>query len=193
MPLPSFPLAILPAVVTIRKALTELQSAKQIHFLEIFFMSNNKKYMLSALLYLFFYLIISVIYFQPMLHNIEKSIFTPGGDQYTFIWFLAWWPKAITSGINPFITNFVWPSANLNLTWVTSTPTLAILMAPVTHIIGPIASWNILTLLATPLNAFAAFLITTIFIQTRYSRISGWIHFWIQHLCPWSTARPPQS
>lgn len=114
---------------------------------------------LGSLLYLFFYIIISTIYFQPQFHDIDTSIFTPGGDQYTFIWFLSWWPKAIASGINPFITNFVWPSANLNLTWTTSIPTLAIIMAPVTDIIGPIASWNILTLLTTPLNAFSAFLL----------------------------------
>lgn len=122
-------------------------------------MKERKEKILSAILSFSFYIIITCIYFHPLFHNIKNTIFTPGGDQYTFIWFLSWWPKAIANGLNPFITNYIWPSANLNLTWVTSIPTLAILMAPITYTMGPITSWNVLTLLATPLNAFTAYLL----------------------------------
>ncbi|MHB1322635.1 MAG: hypothetical protein ACYCY0_13900 [Acidithiobacillus ferrivorans] len=122
-------------------------------------MEKIKTITLSTLWYLFFYTIISIIYFSPLYHSIENSIFTPGGDQYSFIWFLTWWPRSISNGINPFISNYVWPPDGINMAWVTSIPTVALIMWPVTTLMGPIASWNILALLAAPLDAFSAFLL----------------------------------
>ncbi len=120
---------------------------------------NNKyvSYLFSGLAYI----AIAIIYFHPFFHNFNQTIltFTPGGDQETFVWFLYWWPFAISHGLNPFITHYVWAPSGFNLTWATSIPTLSLISTPLTLAFGPIFSWNLLSLLAPPLNAISAFVL----------------------------------
>ncbi len=118
-----------------------------------------KNKFMSPLLFGLFYILIDVAYFHPFAHNFKHTIFMPGGDPESFIWFLYWWPFAISHGLNPFITHYVWAPYGFNLTWATSIPTLSLLSAPLTIIFGPIFSWNLLSLLAAPLNSFCAFLL----------------------------------
>lgn len=82
-----------------------------------------------------------------------------GSDPTAFMWWLSWWPYAITHGLNPFITHSVWAPSGFNLTWATSVPSLALLAWPLTAIWGPVVSFNVLTLLAPVLAAFAAFVL----------------------------------
>lgn len=114
---------------------------------------------LSSSAFLFLYVLLSVVYFNPFSHNFEHTIFMPGGDPESFIWFIYWWPYAISHGLNPFITHYVWSPNGVNLTWSTSIPTLSLLSAPLTIMFGPIFSWNLLSLLSAPINAFCAFLL----------------------------------
>ena len=37
-----------------------------------------------------------------------------------FVWSLAWWPHAISSGIDPLVTHAIWAPVGVNLAWVTS-------------------------------------------------------------------------
>jgi hypothetical protein len=120
---------------------------------------NTRKKLLLPLLFGLLYILIGAIYFHPFAHNFKHTIFTPGSDQESFIWFIYWWPYAIAHGLNPFITHYVWSPGGDNLTWATSIPTLSLLAAPLTMMFGPIFSWNLLSLLAAPLNAFCAFLL----------------------------------
>lgn len=115
--------------------------------------------MFLALLFGLLYISLNVVYFHPFSHNFKQTIFMPGGDQESFIWFIYWWPYAILHGLNPFITHSVWSPSGDNLTWATSIPTLSLITAPLTIMFGPIFSWNLLSLLAAPLNAFCAFLL----------------------------------
>ncbi len=82
-----------------------------------------------------------------------------GADPTAFMWCLSWWPYAITHGLNPFITHSVWAPSGFNLTWATSVPSLALLAWPLTAVWGPVVSFNVLTLLAPVLAAFAAFVL----------------------------------
>ena len=117
--------------------------------------NTRKKLLLFGLLYV----LIDVIYFHPFSHNLRHTILMPGEDQESFIWFINWWPYAILHGLNPFVTHSIWSPSGDNLTWATSIPTLSLLTAPLTIMFGPIFSWNLLSLLAAPLNAFCAFLL----------------------------------
>lgn len=80
-----------------------------------------------------------------------------GSDPSLFVWAIAWWPHALTHGLNPFITHAVWAPQGLNLTWDTSVPSVALLMWPVTAAAGPITAYNLAMLLAPTLSALAAF------------------------------------
>ncbi len=121
--------------------------------------TRKTKQLILSLVFGLLYISLSIVYFHPFSHNFEHTIFMPGGDPESFIWFIYWWPYAILHGLNPFITHSVWSPSGDNLTWATSIPTLSLITAPLTIIFGPIFSWNLLSLLAAPLNAFCAFLL----------------------------------
>jgi len=82
-----------------------------------------------------------------------------GPDPLTFIWFLHWWPFALAHGLNPFVTNYVWFPHGFNFAWATSIPFAALAMAPVTALLGPVFSFNMLTLAAPALSAWTMFLL----------------------------------
>ena len=58
------------------------------------------------------------------------------GDPETFLWYLTWWPQAITSGQNPWWTDRVSAPGGINLMWNASMPLVALLLAPVTVFVG---------------------------------------------------------
>jgi hypothetical protein len=89
-----------------------------------------------------------------------RYISAPGAhDPSLFMWCLVWWPHAIAHGLNPFLTKVVWSPIGVNLAWVTSIPAAALLVAPLTRALGPIASFNALCLVSPVLAGWGAFLL----------------------------------
>lgn len=80
-------------------------------------------------------------------------------DPNFYTWALRWWPYAISHGLNPFYTHLLRAPQGNSLAWVTSIPAPALLAAPLTMLAGPIVAFNVLTLLALPLSAWAAFVL----------------------------------
>jgi hypothetical protein len=102
-------------------------------------------------------------------HGISTgNVFQPGTDPIAYIWFLKWWPYAISHGIDPFLTHMLWSPTGFSVLWANSIPTLAIFMWPVTALMGAETSWSILCLAAPALNAYSAFLLI------RYLVRNGW-------------------
>ena len=97
-------------------------------------------------------------------------------DPSIFLWSLVWWPWAIGHGLNPFYTHFIWAPVGQNLLWMTSVPSLALLLAPVTHFFGPIVSYNLIALLAPVLAAWTTYLLCR-HVTGRFwsSLFGGWI------------------
>ena len=83
-----------------------------------------------------------------------------GVDPFAYIWFLNWWPWAITHGVNPFISHYVWYPEGFNMTWAGSMPIGALATWPLTWLSNAVVSYNILFLLAPALSAWTAFLLT---------------------------------
>ena len=92
-------------------------------------------------------------------HNasLKKYILGFGEDPGLVMWFLEWWPWSIAHHLNPLYTNFVWQPLGLNFAWTTNVPLLALLGLPFTLLVGPVFSYNLLTLLAPVLSAWAAY------------------------------------
>ncbi len=88
-----------------------------------------------------------------------RHYFGVTSDPISFIWFLNWWPFALSHGLNPFICKYVWYPAGFNMTWATAVPLLAILLWPVTALGGPVLTYNILMLSAPALAAWTAYLL----------------------------------
>lgn len=68
-------------------------------------------------------------------------------------WFLAWTPYALLHLHNVFYTTWINYPAGVNLAQNTSSPLLGLLAAPVTLLVSPIASVNLLCWLAFPISA----------------------------------------
>jgi hypothetical protein len=78
-------------------------------------------------------------------------------DPNFYTWGLRWWPYAIGHGLNPLYTHEIAGSAGASLAWVTTVPPLAVLASPLTLVAGPVVSFTLLTAVALPLSAWAAF------------------------------------
>src|SRR6201996_8184904 len=88
---------------------------------------------------------------QPLLPHLDVPYVQQGQvDANFYVWGMAWWPYAITHGLNPLYSHQIWAPGGVNLAWVTTTPTVSLLMWPVTATVGPVASLNLTLILAPP-------------------------------------------
>lgn len=78
-------------------------------------------------------------------------------DPSFYVWTLRWWPYALSHGLNPLYTRLIGPPSGFSLLWITTIPPLSLLAAPLTETAGPIWSFNLLTAIAMPVSAWAAF------------------------------------
>ncbi len=82
-----------------------------------------------------------------------------GGDQGFFAWSLVHWLEVLQQRQSPFLTDRIDAPMGFNLAWATTIPGPAILAAPLTALIGPLATYNTLALAAPALAAWAAYLL----------------------------------
>ena len=120
-------------------------------------MNRRMRFGLAALVFSL-YLGISLIYFGKI-GDYRKIYFGIGTDPFGFIWFLNWWPWAITHGVNPFTSQYVWYPEGFNMTWACSIPIGALAIWPITALSNAVVSYNILSLLAPALSAWSGFLL----------------------------------
>lgn len=94
-------------------------------------------------------------------------------DPQIFIWSLAWWPHAILHGQNPFVTTAVWAPSGVDTAWMTSMPVLALLLAPLTLTLGPIAAYNTAAVLMPALAAWTCFLLCRRLTRAWWPSLAG--------------------
>jgi hypothetical protein len=80
-------------------------------------------------------------------------------DKTILMWSFYWWPHAIAHGHDPFVANAVWAPHGVDLSWVTSSPTLALVLSPLTAMFGAVFSYNVAALAAPPLAAWTTYLL----------------------------------
>jgi hypothetical protein len=80
------------------------------------------------------------------------------GDPAIFIWFLRWVPYALQHGHQLLVTHHLNYPDGVNLMWNTSLPLPGLLLAPVTDVLGPVFSFNLLLVLSYALSAWCAYL-----------------------------------
>jgi len=97
---------------------------------------------------------------RPLIRHITwAQLVQTNSDPNFWTWDLRWWPYAIAHGLNPLYSHEIYAPAGHVLAWVTTAPTLALLATPVTLAAGPVVSLNLLTALALPISAWAAFVL----------------------------------
>ncbi len=81
------------------------------------------------------------------------------GDSSLFQWFLAWPAYAISHGLDPWYSRAVFYPHGINLLSNTAVVGVGIVLAPVTWLFGPIATFNAALGLAPVLSALAMFVL----------------------------------
>ncbi|HEX9036900.1 MAG TPA: hypothetical protein VF808_07895 [Ktedonobacterales bacterium] len=119
----------------------------------------------ATLAALLIYLMISLVYFWWPVHGHFRDMAINAARESTLpdlgqsLWYLRWWPYALTHGLNPFITNKIWSAHGYNVMWEISIPALALLAWPVTATLGPIAAFNTIVILTFTLTAWMTFIL----------------------------------
>jgi len=120
------------------------------------------------------YLAISLLYFGVRIAaHPGRDWIGFGADPQIFVWSFGWWPHAILHAQNPILAHSVWPPVGLNLAWVSSIPGLAIAFAPVTLLFGPVAAYNVSSILMPALAAWTAFLLCRHLIRSFWPALAG--------------------
>ncbi len=96
-----------------------------------------------------------------------------GPDPKLFIWSMEWWSGPAFRSINPLHASAIWAPSGYDLAWVTTVPGPGVLMAPITRSLGPIASFNLLMLLAPVLAALSAFLLCRALTERYWPAVAG--------------------
>jgi hypothetical protein len=74
------------------------------------------------------------------------------------VWFVAWPAFAVSHGLSPFSTTWLWPPGGVNLLSNASAPLIGLALAPVTWAFGPFAATTVALTLAPALSAWGCFL-----------------------------------
>jgi hypothetical protein len=114
---------------------------------------------LSQPLFLLLFLGLGVWMFAPAWKAPATTTLEGGdGDPAIFIWFLRWVPYALQHGHQLLVTHHLNYPDGVNLMWNTSLPLPGLLLAPVTDVLGPVFSFNLLLVLSYALSAWCAYL-----------------------------------
>jgi hypothetical protein len=114
----------------------------------------------SSLLAFTIYLLLSLTFFGRILpQHLFDYYIGRDTDPSLYMWSLAWWPYVFQHHVHPFLTRLIWAPFGINLAWVTCLPLLGIIAMPLTRMLGPLATFNLIILILPPLAAFSAFLL----------------------------------
>jgi hypothetical protein len=115
---------------------------------------------MQGLLALLTYLAVFIIGFAlPLISHLNvPNIRQYWTDPQFYAWSLRWWPYAVSHWTNPLFSNQIGAPQGYNLAWASTTPSVDLLMWPVTAAFGVLVSYNIVLLLVPPLSAWATFI-----------------------------------
>jgi len=141
------------------------------------------------------YLALSMLVFGRGLvgHFTTRHVGKAVGDPALVAWFLQWVAHAVVHRINPFHTNLLWAPATFNMAWTTWMPLVGLLLAPITRALGPVASLNVVFLLALPLSAWSAFVLYRYVTGSWWaSLIGGYLFGFSGYMIHWLWEGDPQ-
>jgi hypothetical protein len=113
----------------------------------------------SSLLALISYIALAVLFFGRGVVSApnDRVVGDAGSDKTIFMWALEWWPRALADAKDPLNADVVWAPNGMDLSWVAAIPGAAYVATPLTSIVGPVTSYNVLALLAPATAAWTAF------------------------------------
>jgi hypothetical protein len=121
----------------------------------------------SAVLALLAYALLSATIYGrhvlPHLHHVVEGFGQApafyGRDQSFYVWALASAARGLAHGQNLFFTHAVFAPSGYNLAWSASVPGPGLLLAPITLLLGAVASFDLLAIAAPAAAAWTAYLL----------------------------------
>ena len=115
---------------------------------------------LQGLIAFVIYLVVFILGFGQGLvtHLNQPAVGQVEVDPNFYIWAWRWWTYVVSHGVNPLYSYQILAPAGVNLAWATTSPSAALLVAPITAAFGPVVSYNLTLLLAPPASAWATFI-----------------------------------
>lgn len=89
------------------------------------------------------------------------------------MWSLGWWPHALTHGLNPFVSHYLFAPTGVNVARAATIPAAALVMSPVTALWGPLVSYNALVVASPALAAFTAYLLCRHIVRRELPALAG--------------------
>ena len=107
------------------------------------------------------YLVASLIFFARMLPgHLTDYYIGRNTDPSNYMWALTWWPFVLRHHVHPFLARLIDAPYGMNLASAPAPlPLLGIVMTPLTTALGPIATYNLISLILPPLAALTAFIL----------------------------------
>lgn len=103
-----------------------------------------------------FYVVLAFVFTLPSSIHPSQSLLGRGGDNYLHAWFLWEFARALVHGQNPFHTTLILYPMGANLTWATTDILGQIMAVPLSLLLGPVVTYNVLVVLQLALGAFFA-------------------------------------
>ena len=120
------------------------------------------------------YCLLAVLAYWPISpvdsHVIPGAVYA---DPVQAIWYLQWTPFALLHAHNPFITNYIDYPLGVNLATNTWAPALGLAASPITAILGPVATYNLLLRLAFASSATSMFFVLRGWTKWRPAAFAG--------------------
>ena len=97
------------------------------------------------------------------------------GDQNApiYIWSFGWWSHALTTWTNPLVSHALYAPYGVDLAWTPTAPGLAAIFSPLTLLIGPIASYNVASLLMLSISAWTGYLLCGYLTRSTWAALVG--------------------
>lgn len=98
-------------------------------------------------------------------------------DPSFYMWNFVWWPHAISRGMNPLVSHAAWAPDGFSLAAAQTSPALSLVLSPITLMFGPIATYNVVMLLAPALGAWTAYLLCRRVTGSLWPSVAGGYFF----------------
>jgi hypothetical protein len=94
-------------------------------------------------------------------------------DSEIFVWSFAWWPHAVATWTNPFVSHAIYAPVGFDLAWATSVPLLAFVFSPITVLFGPAVAYNVAAVVLPAASGCAAFVLCRYLTGSTWASLFG--------------------
>lgn len=120
------------------------------------------------------YVALAILVFNQVWRDLGGATLGGGaGDGGLFIWYIRWTAHAVTHGLNPLHSGFLNVPDGVNVMWNTSVLLPSLLLAPVTLLLGPVVSFNLMLTGALAGSAFTGYLAARRFVRNHVAAAAG--------------------